>query len=116
MSAPVRIQRLRAKGWRAPADAIYVGRPTIWGNPFVADDPALAVEAYRRHCRSGTQTFTIEPGGLQFARNAHRDALHHAFPEYVAMFIGRLRGHDLMCWCRLDQPCHADVLLELANG
>lgn len=22
---------------------------------------------------------------------------------------------DLMCFCPLDQPCHADVLLELAN-
>lgn len=27
-----------------------------------------------------------------------------------------LRGHDLACWCPLDQPCHADVLLEAANG
>jgi hypothetical protein len=30
--------------------------------------------------------------------------------------IGDLRGRDLACWCRLDQPCHADVLLEMANG
>jgi hypothetical protein len=27
-----------------------------------------------------------------------------------------LRGKNLACWCRLDQPCHADVLLELANA
>jgi hypothetical protein len=27
-----------------------------------------------------------------------------------------LRGKDLACWCRLDQPCHADVLIELANA
>ena len=33
-----------------------------------------------------------------------------------------LAGHDLMCWCPLEDaagyrvPCHADVLLELANG
>jgi hypothetical protein len=27
-----------------------------------------------------------------------------------------LRGHDLCCWCHLDQPCHADVLLEVANS
>jgi hypothetical protein len=26
-----------------------------------------------------------------------------------------LRGHDLACWCPLDKPCHADVLLRLAN-
>ena len=29
---------------------------------------------------------------------------------------GELAGRDLACWCPLDQPCHADVLLELANG
>ena len=29
--------------------------------------------------------------------------------------VSKLRGRDLMCWCPLDQPCHADVLLELAN-
>jgi hypothetical protein len=26
-----------------------------------------------------------------------------------------LRGKNLACWCRLDQPCHADVLLRVAN-
>ena len=30
--------------------------------------------------------------------------------------VGLLAGHDLACWCPLDGPCHADVLLELANG
>ena len=29
--------------------------------------------------------------------------------------LAALRGKDLACWCPLDQPCHADVLLELAN-
>lgn len=37
-------------------------------------------------------------------------------PSYPRAEIARLRGHDLACWCPLDQPCHADVLLELANG
>lgn len=27
-----------------------------------------------------------------------------------------LRGKNLACWCALDQPCHADVLLEVANA
>ena len=30
--------------------------------------------------------------------------------------IQELRGKNLVCWCRLDQPCHADILLKLANG
>ena len=39
-------------------------------------------------------------------------------PALVAE-VERLRaevaGRDLACWCPLDSPCHADVLLELAN-
>lgn len=31
--------------------------------------------------------------------------MRHALPG--------LRGRPLACWCRLDRPCHADVLLEL---
>ncbi|HEX9813282.1 MAG TPA: DUF4326 domain-containing protein [Burkholderiales bacterium] len=108
-TAPRRIQRQRIKGWRMPANTIYVGRPSRWGNPFGVrcamhgtDDaacdhlilvatPALAVERYR-----------------QWARNwRHPSKLLARLPE--------LRGKNLACWCRLDQPCHADVLLELAN-
>ncbi|MGV7636606.1 DUF4326 domain-containing protein, partial [Mycobacterium kansasii] len=37
MSAPKRIQRKRTKGWRMPEGAVYVGRPTKWGNPFIVD-------------------------------------------------------------------------------
>ena len=32
--SPQRIQRKRTKGWRMPEGAVYVGRPTKWGNPF----------------------------------------------------------------------------------
>lgn len=37
-------------------------------------------------------------------------------PLRITGDLQELRGHDLCCWCPLDQPCHADVLLELANG
>jgi hypothetical protein len=30
--------------------------------------------------------------------------------------VAELAGHDLACWCPLDQLCHADVLLEIANS
>ena len=46
---PKRIQRKRAKGWVMPANAVYVGRPTEWGNPFQHDNPEYAVKAYRRY-------------------------------------------------------------------
>lgn len=45
-----------------------------------------------------------------------------AYPSAAGRFVSfddadlaELRGRDLACWCPLDQPCHADVLLELAN-
>jgi len=85
MAEPKRIQRRRTKGWRMPEGAVYVGRPTRFGNPFRTGVPAMDVDAYR--------------GWISQAQA-------RAF----------LRGKDLACWCKLDQPCHADVLLEIANG
>jgi len=90
---PKRIQRKRTKGWRMPEGAIYVGRPTKWGNPFMAetaDEIGRAVEDY-----ADWMDALIARG------------YNHDFSE--------LRGHDLACWCPLDAPCHADVLLKLAN-
>lgn len=97
-----RIQRKRTKGWRMPEGAVYVGRPSAWGNPF-AGDPAAAVALFRRLLdRAPTADGSWSP----------------AKPgESVGDTIRRnLAGKDLACWCPLDQPCHADVLLEIANG
>jgi len=82
---PKRIQRRRTKGWKMPEGAIYVGRPTQWGNPF------KTVEQYRQ---------CFEP----------------IAPYYRERIRAALRGKDLACWCPLDQPCHADILLEIANS
>lgn len=120
MSTPKRIQRKRSKGWRMPADAVYVGRPTKWGNPF------RIAGHYKRRWRGwvyleaadgfqdatyttiGTRQEAVEwfrwyMGTKLFDRQPERDLL------------ATLCGKDLACWCPLDQPCHADVLLELAN-
>jgi hypothetical protein len=115
---PVRIQRRRTKGWQMPENTVYVGRPTIWGNPFVHDDPAEAVAAFRKRLtdRSCTLTFEMGPGKLQFARDTHENSLHWAWREWACEHLHELQGKNLACWCPLDQPCHADVLLELANG
>ena len=87
--SPRRLRRRRTKGWRMPAGAIYVGRPTKWGNPFVLPTRAESVEAFAAYL-------------------AER-------PDLVARARQELRGHDLVCWCPPDEPCHADVWLELAN-
>jgi hypothetical protein len=74
-----------------PEGAVYVGRGSRWGNPWpfgtaACPLPEDAVANYRAE---------IDRCGVP--------ALH------------LLRGRDLCCWCPLDQPCHADVLLDLAN-
>lgn len=94
---PRRIQRKRTAGWQMPEGAVYVGRPTRWGNPFrlqAGDDPKLIVERYRFWLKNTLTILACPPQ-----------------PNEIA----QLRGKDLACWCPLDQPCHADVLLELAN-
>ena len=97
-----RIQRKRTKGWRMPEGAVYVGRPTVWGNPW------SLVELVRAH--------STQPDGSPWTI----DDVLRWFRAYVRdcgpTWLAPLRGHDLACWCPLDQPCHADVLLELANA
>ncbi len=88
-----RIQRKRTKGYRLPPNAVCVSRPTKWGNPFTLSDRAEAVALFRDYV---------------LARGA-------GYP------LSELRGKDLACWCPLVDtdgkpvPCHADVLLALAN-
>ncbi len=94
---PQRIQRKRTKGWRMPASAIYVGRGTQWGNPFRA-----GLLSRQRVCELYRYEIVQHNGGV-IGFNSCWVAQH-------------LRGKDLACWCPLDQPCHADVLLELANA
>lgn len=81
-----------------PDDAIYVGRPTPWGNPYKVDSAGTttaseAVNAFRALVTQDTPQW-------------------ESFRKDVRHYLG---GADLACWCPLDQPCHADVLLELAN-
>ena len=99
-STPRRIQRKRTKGWRMPPNAIYVGRPTRYGNPNIVGD---LFNGGNMSAADAVSQFRSQLIGhrLQFGLNE----IHRV-----------LAGHDLACWCPLDQPCHADVLLELANG
>ena len=110
---PERIQLRRTKGYRKPEGAVVVSRPTRWGNPFVSTDPARAVDLYRRWLTTGNCDVMI--GGDTGLSLAYLPSWNHA--DTLRMRLREeLRGRDLACWCRLDRPCHADVLLELANG
>jgi hypothetical protein len=140
VSAPKRIQRRRSKGWRMPEGAVYVGRPTVFGNPFravkspccptwdVVDDNGVT------YLIDHAWTHTHDVSNLRLGSDSDRkfaqtEAARLFAEELTDWFGGRLdnepglreaiaglAGRDLACWCPLDQPCHADVLLELANA
>jgi len=98
---PKRIQRKRTKGWKMPPNTVYVGRPTIFGNPFRRED-GDGEFALRQFCRWLNGARGTGGGGLR------RLAVLARIPE--------LRGKDLACFCKEGAPCHADILLELANA
>ena len=109
---PKRIQMTRHRPWRADnPDAVRVDRRTKWGNPLTLD---MMRERYPDH----------ELGALRhLVVNAFRRLVEGRFEERSEAasypshdeIVAELHGRDLACWCPLDQPCHADVLLELAN-
>jgi hypothetical protein len=72
-------------------DAVYVGRPSKWGNPYVVGADGTREEVIERY-----RAYLLENPELRAA-------------------LSELRGRNLVCWCA-PLPCHADVLLELANS
>ena len=121
--APVRFQRSRAKGYKTPENTVYVGRPTKFGNPF-----RLTPDGFIQ-CYSTNRTI-LDPwimwsysGGFEtkdivelyeswIKGNLKSKAPYlPAIPDYSI-----LKGKNLSCFCQLNKPCHADVLLRLSNG
>lgn len=105
---PVRVQRTRKKGGGMISPnglpVVYVGRPSVWANPFLAD-----------------RTRVHSPKVLQGVMEVFRLHVQHLV-EQDPDFLEPLRGKNLACWCPLTNQkwekvyCHADVLLEMANG
>lgn len=103
-----RIQRKRTKGWKMPANTVYVGRGSKWGNPFVIGEPIkIDIFEIRKEENILTGSIVIE---------VDREMAIFLFRK-VAVYKdhSELRGKNLACWCSLDRPCHADILLKLAN-
>lgn len=160
---PERIQRQRVKGWRMPEGAIYVGRGTIWGNPFAyrtkhalarmpaVEDPTAGWEYEGRISAHGMRHDYHHPDGRVTICHVRYMTRAEVVETYRLALLGQdtpamigaagrpgrmlgywikgkrcyvtvddvrreLAGRDLACWCKLDQPCHADVLLAVANG
>lgn len=76
-----------------PDDAVYIGRPSEWGNPFRVGsaDAATRQEAVRKY-----------------------EKYLELNPDVVEHVKRHLRNKDLVCFCA-PLPCHGDVLLRIAN-
>ncbi len=102
---PRRIQLSRKKGWRMPPNTVHVARPGKWGNPIRVGDE-----------------LHIEVKGAMFNAEVTQAIAVELYQEYITGAIrsrpdllAPLRGKNLACWCPPGSPCHADVLLEMAN-
>jgi len=140
-TAPIRIQRRRTKGWRMPENTVSVTRPSRWGNPWRVEDIARAIRfgTWDGIAGSGGGLWAAmflphRPEYLESAVRMERVAHELATTAAVRMYrelvehfrrsdrpgfegwIGPLRGRNVACTCGLDDPCHGDVLLEIANG
>ena len=122
---PHRVQMRRTKGWRMPENTVYVGRPSLWGNPWdlgsashvpSRDRAAWVVRRYRLELN---HLGMLSDWSAQVSERRW-DEINEIIRSGGATNMAEaapilLRGKNLACWCPLDQPCHADVLLELAN-
>ena len=101
LASPRRIQLSRKAGWKMPPNTVVVSRPSKWGN-----------------------VFRISPAAGNTAEQVVKDFERFIAdnPKYIAAAQAELHGKNLACWCKVIDadgnyvPCHADILLALANG
>lgn len=103
---PERIQLKRTRGWRMPPNTVKVDRTSRWGNPVVVGKPhPYCLPAEIEAGDPCTRPMTAEEA-VEIFRCFH----------FTEEELAPLRGKNLGCWCKIGAPCHADVLLELANA
>lgn len=95
MKAPTRIQRTLSRSIRPPENSVYVGQGSAFDNPYPIRKGQDAQQAKKLY--------------EQWVMDPRRSELRQNVRTY-------LKGKNLICWCSLEEPCHADVLLGIANG
>lgn len=135
-----RITLSRATGWRMLENTVKVDRTTRWGNPFdlrpsvhcwtavaygFRGDPAgrqaASVALFRAWIKAGKPASTGSCGLSAVVDGEEQSmsfapAIEAPAPPTVEEIRAHLRGKNLACWCPPGCPCHADVLLEIANS
>lgn len=130
-----RIQRKRTKGWRMPVGTVYVGRPSMWGNPFsvevslykdhwsvcfegksISAEFATKFDAQVEAVRLFEKWFSIEIAAVGTELHDFRNKYGWKGFQLACASRNLLRNKDIACWCALDEPCHADIILEVANS
>lgn len=115
---PKRIQRKRTKGWKKPEKTVYVGRGSRWGNPFIASKPVCQSSPCMGHIVedvfSARDYVKYNPNKVvPNVEEAVRLYKEYILPDLIKTgAIDELFYKNLMCWCPLDKPCHADSLLD----
>lgn len=118
-----RVQFRRVKGWRMPANTVKVTRPSSYGNPYI-----VGVDGTRAECVAKFRALVTgenplglsleNPGALSrpkpFTFFAGRPGARTS-DYHISVALNWIRGKNLACVCPPGEPCHADVLLELAN-
>ena|SRR3972149_10465621 len=120
---PVRLQRKRTMGYKMTSPnglpVVYVGRPTKWGNPF-----KLTSDGFILYYKTGKiigDPWCYWSAKMGFSINdiveLYEQWITNKLPKWLPEIpdISELKGKNLACWCALDQPCHADVLIELCQ-
>lgn len=117
MIQPVRLKLSRKSGFNLQRvsletnglEAKVVARPSRWGNPWTIEyNGRWKVRGF------GTPIGGLVCGNEEGARLVAVDLFRKN--SAPALDVSLLRGKNLACWCAPGAPCHADVLLEIANG
>ncbi|GAB4023325.1 DUF4326 domain-containing protein [Spirosoma migulaei] len=122
---PIRVQRKRTKGFKLPAGTVCVTRPGKWSNPFTVEEETVAITQKAKEA-GFVPVRPIEKQARNEVVTKFHDMIadpysHHVMPEirerfiYMREHLEDLTGKNLACFCSLDQRCHADILLKLAN-
>jgi len=113
---PQRLQRTRRRNRKTPPGAVYVGRPTIWLNPFAGRyriGHKRSVILFKAWLRGDCSPRVLKAAGFSKAEAAELERRRLR----VLQRLPQLAGRDLQCWCpTTSEWCHADVLIQLAGG